>query len=84
MNLFAGQQWRRRWREQTWGHCVEERGWDKLRVETYILSHVKQPAGICGVTWGAQPSALLQPTGVGDRREVQEGGDICIPVTDSC
>ena len=22
--------------------------------------------------------------GVGDGREVQEGGDICIPVTDSC
>ena len=22
--------------------------------------------------------------GVGDRREVQEGGDICIPVADSC
>ena len=22
--------------------------------------------------------------GVGDRREVQKGGDICIPMTDSC
>ena len=36
---------------------------------------------------GAQSSALRQPSGVdgeGDGREVQEGGDICIPVADSC
>ena len=30
----------------------------------------------------AQPGAVLQPRGVGG--EVQEGGDICIPMTDSC
>jgi len=29
MNLFAGQQWRRRHREQTCGHNGERRGWDK-------------------------------------------------------
>ena len=33
MNLPAGQQWRRRHREQTCGHSGGRRGWDKLREE---------------------------------------------------
>ena len=39
---------------------------------------------------GTQTGALYQPRGLrwvrggGDDREVQEGGDICIPVADSC
>ena len=36
---------------------------------------------------GTQTSALWQPRGVGcvgGGREVQEGGDICIPMADSC
>ena len=43
--------------------------------------------GICCVPQGAQSSALRQPSGVdgeGDGREVQEGGDIYIPMADSC
>ena len=39
------------------------------------------------MTQGAQSSALWQPRGVawvGDGKEVQEGGDIYIPVADSC
>ena len=43
--------------------------------------------GICCVIQGAQARARCQPRGVGgvgDWREVQEEGDICIPVTDSC
>ena len=43
--------------------------------------------GICCVPQGAQSSALRQHSGVdgeGDGREVQEGGDIYIPVADSC
>ena len=31
MNLFAGQQWRRRHREQICGHSVGRRGWDELK-----------------------------------------------------
>ena len=34
-----------------------------------------------------QNLTLLQPRGMhglGDRRKVQEGGEICIPVADSC
>ena len=33
MNLFAGQQWRRRQREQTCGPRVGGRGWAELREE---------------------------------------------------
>ena len=40
-------------------------------------------------TWciiqGAQPGALWQPRGMRKGgREVQEGGDTCTPMTDSC
>ena len=31
VNLFAGQQWRCRHREQTFGHSGGRREWDKLR-----------------------------------------------------
>ena len=47
--------------------------------------------GICCEAQEAQTGALYQPTGVGwggrwegDGREVQEGGNICIPMADSC
>ena len=33
MNLSAGRRWRRRHREQTFGHSAGRRGWDKLRDE---------------------------------------------------
>ena len=39
------------------------------------------------MTQGAQTGALSQPRGVGwgERWEgIQEGGDICIPMADSC
>ena len=36
------------------------------------------------MTQGAHTGALEQPRGVGGRREVQEGGDICTPMADSC
>ena len=31
-----------------------------------------------------QTGALYQPKGVEDRRELQKGGDICIPMANSC
>ena len=43
--------------------------------------------GICCMSQATQTRALYQPRGLGgegDRREVQEGGDICIPMADSC
>ena len=43
--------------------------------------------GICYMSQGTQTGVLYQPRGVGlggDGREFQEGGDICIPMADSC
>ena len=59
MNLFVGQQWRRRHREWTCGHSGRRTGWDEWRgsMETYPLPHGKQPSGICCMTQGAQTGA---------------------------
>ena len=42
--------------------------------------------GNCYIAQGAQPNAHGQPRGVGwgIEREAQEGGDICILMTESC
>ena len=90
-NLLTGQQWRNRHREQTYGHG--DRGGEgkicgKSNMETYItickidsqwefavwLRKLKQGLCINPEGWD----------GEGDGREVQRGGDICIPMTDSC
>ena len=90
-NLLTGQQWRNRHKEQTYGHG--ERGGEgemyrKSNMETYItickidsqwefaiwLRKLKQ--GLC--------INLEERDGEGDGREVQKGGDICIPMADSC
>ena len=45
MKLFAGQQWRYRHREQTYGHGVVGRGEGRMNgksiMETYALPYVK-------------------------------------------
>ena len=89
-NLFTGQQWRNRHREQTYGHG--ERGREgtmfESNRETYItickrdsqqefavcLRELKQKLCINLEGWG----------GEGDGREVQKGGDVYIPMADSC
>ena len=90
-NLFIGLQWRNRHREQTYGDG--ERGREdemnrKNNMETYItickidsqgefavwLRKLKQGLCINLKGWDEQ----------GDGREVQKGGDICIPKADSC
>ena len=90
-DLLMGQQWRNRHREQTYGHG--ERGGEgemyrKSNMETYItickidsqqefavwLRKLKQ--GLCiNLEWW---------DGKGDGREIQKGGNICIPMADSC
>ena len=68
------------------------RGWDRVRcMETVTrkltLPYVKQPRGICCMAQEIQTGSLCQPRGVGweeNGREVQKGGDICIPMADSC
>ena len=90
-NLFTGQQWRNRHREQTHGHG--ERGgegeiYGKSNMETYIT--------ICKID--RQPEFVIylrklkqwlcinieEWDGEEDGREVQKGGDICIPKAGSC
>ena len=88
-NLFTGQQWRNRRREQTYG--PGERGdemYGESNMETYItmcnldsqwefavwLRKLKQ--GLCINLEGWD--------GEGNGREFQKGGDICIPMADSC
>ena len=90
-NLFTGQQWRNRHREQTSQHGEREGEGEMYRnsnMETYItmckidslwefaiwLRKLKQGFCINLEGW----------VGVGDGREVQKRGDICIPMADSC
>ena len=90
-NLFTVQQWRNRHREQTYGHGEREgegEMYGKSNMETFItickidsqrefalwLRKLKQ--GLCINLEGWD--------GEGDGREVQKGGDICIPMADSC
>ena len=90
-NLFTGQQWRNRHREEAYGHG--ERGgegemYGKSNMETYIA--------ICEIESQWEFAVWLRKLkrglcidlegwdGEGDGTEVQKGGDICIPMTDSC
>ena len=90
-NLFTGQQWRNRHREQTYGHG--ERGregemHEKNNMETYttickidsqrefIVWLRKLKQGLCINLEGWD--------GEGDGRELQKGGGICISMADSC
>ena len=90
-NLFTGQQVRNRHREQTYGHG--ERGgegemYGKSNMETYIT--------ICKVDSQREFAVWLRKLkqglcinlegwdGEGNGREFQKGGDICIPMADSC
>ena len=91
INLFAKQQWRCRHREQTYGHGEmegESEMYGKSNIETYItickidnqqefvvqLRKLKQ--GLCINLEGWDRA--------GDGRDVQKGGDIHIPMADSC
>ena len=67
-NLFTGQQWRNRHREQTYEHG--ERGgegemYGKSNMETYITICKIEPTGICCLAQETQAGALYQPRGVG-------------------
>ena len=90
-NLFTRQQWRNRHREQTYGHG--DRGgegemYGESNMETYIT--------ICKIDSQWEFAVWLRKlkeglcinlegwVGAGDGREVQKGGDICIPMAHSC
>ena len=87
-NLFAGQQWRNRHREQTYGHGEGGGEGEMSResnMETYITIYKidsqwefavclrKLKQGLCVNLQGWD--------GEGDGRKVQKGGDMCIPMT---
>ena len=89
--LFTGQQWRNKHRAQTYGHG--ERGgegemYGKSNMETCITIYEidsqqefavwfrKLKQGLCITLEGWE--------GEEDGREFQKGGDICIPMADSC
>ena len=89
-NLFTGQQWRNRHREQTYGHG--ERGGEGEIMERVTwkltLPYVKQIAN-GNLLYGSGNSNglcinLERWDGEGDGREVQKVRDICIPMADSC
>ena len=90
-NLFVKQQWRNRHREQTYGHG--ERGgegemYGESNMETYITickidSQWEFPVWLRKLKQGLCIN-LEGWDGVGDGREFQEEGDICIPMADSC
>ena len=90
-NLFAGQHCRNRHREQNYGHGEqggEGEKYGESNVETYIT--------ICKIDTQWEFAVCLKELiqgfcnnlevwdGEGDWREVQERGDISIPMDDSC
>ena len=90
-NLFSGQQWRNRHREYTYGHG--ERGgegemYGKSNMETYITICKVNSQWESAVWLGKLKQGLCinleRWDGEGDGKELQKGGDICIPMTDSC
>ena len=85
MNLFLGQQWRRRHRKQTNSHS---KGMGKVgmngesSMETHTLPYVKQTASGNLLDDSGSSNRVLCDNregwdGTGGRREVQEGGDTC-------
>ena len=76
-NLLTGQQWRNGHRDRL---VDMGRGEERLRC----MKRVTGPPGICCMAKKTQTGALQQPRGEGEGREVQKGGDICIPMADSC
>ena len=90
-NLFTGQQWRNRHGEQTYGHG--ERGGEG---EMYGESTVETYTTICKIDSQWEFAVWLRKfkrglcinlevwDGEEDGREMQKGGDIGIPMADSC
>ena len=72
-NLFVGQQWKNRHREQTYGHG--ERGGEgemhgKSNIKTYITICKIDTNRICCMAQGTQTGSLCPSRGAEDGREV--------------
>ena len=91
MNPFAGQQWRRRHGEQACEHSGGRRGWGKLREEhgnmciTIRKTDGQWEFSVCCREFNPVLCDYLEGwDGVGDGRDLPEGKDMFIPMTDSC
>ena len=90
-NLIAGQQWRNRHREQTYGHGERREEGEingESNMETYITickidSQWEFPICLRKLKQGLYIN-LEGLDGVGKRRELQEGGAIYVHMADSC
>ena len=90
-NLLTGQYWRKRHREWSNGHM--KRGGEG---EMYGKSNVESYTTICKIDTQWEFAVWLRKLkqglcinlekwdGEGDGRELQKGGDICIPMAASC
>ena len=90
-NLSAGQQWRNRHREQTYGHGEREG-----EGETYGESNMETYITICKIDSQQEFAVWLRELKQGlcinlegwdgeeDGREFQKGWDICVPMAESC
>ena len=92
MNLFAGQQWRCRHREQTCDTVGEGKRWKnwKSNTEKICITICKIDSQLEFAVWyreltvGAHPCDNLEGwNGVGAGGVIQAGGNICISVADS-
>ena len=90
-NLSTGKRWRSRHREQTYGHG--ERGGDgemsgKSNTETYItVCKIDSQGGFAVWLRKLKQGLCINLEGWGgerDGKEVQKGGNLCIPMVDSC
>ena len=88
--LFAGQQRRRRHKEQTYGYSWGGRGWDGFRewYEICTSPYVQWQVGVCCMMQETQNwcSVMTQKGGLGRevRGQFRSRRDTCIPTADSC
>ena len=91
-SLCAGQQRQHRHKKKAFGHSGRRRGWDLISensIETYILPYVKWIASGSLMYDAGNPKLVLCDNlerwgGEGSGKGVQEGGDTCMPMADSC
>ena len=91
MNLFAGQQWKRRCREQTCWLRQGRRGRDEWREQPGNVLTTACEIDSQGefAVWVRELKQVLYDklegwAGLRSGREVQQGGDICLLMADSC
>ena len=81
INLFARKQWRNRHREQIFDHGERE---ERVRCMERVTWKLTLP---CKMSQGTQIGSLYQPRGwdgEGDGKDIQKGGDMVVPMADSC